>query len=143
MGCPGTRLGDAETTSRCRWRPVASRHGALRRSRDSRVDRVRRWTAALVLGFDPASTTFLPEPNAFVRWVAADSEKEVLEAVDAALASVGWEQEVIWRCRGLCCVGLLTVTHRSQARCSSWPACRRRRRAPREGGAPGPPTAAR
>ncbi|GAX53986.1 Imm21 family immunity protein [Streptomyces olivochromogenes] len=51
---------------------------------------------ALVLGFDPASTAFLPNPGAFVRWIAADSEEELLDSVEGALASVVWEETVTW-----------------------------------------------
>ncbi|WP_405598219.1 MULTISPECIES: Imm21 family immunity protein [unclassified Streptomyces] len=51
---------------------------------------------ALVLGFDPASTAFLPSAGAFVRWIAADSEDELLGSVDAALASAVWEETVMW-----------------------------------------------
>ncbi|MGW1507208.1 Imm21 family immunity protein [Streptomyces mirabilis] len=51
---------------------------------------------ALVLGFDPASTAFLPNAGAFVRWIAADSEEELLDSVDTAFASVVWEETVTW-----------------------------------------------
>ncbi|MFE2518107.1 Imm21 family immunity protein [Streptomyces mirabilis] len=51
---------------------------------------------ALVLGFDPASTAFLPNPGAFVRRIAADSEEELLDSVEGALASVVWEETVTW-----------------------------------------------
>lgn len=51
---------------------------------------------ALVLGFDPASTAFLSSAGAFVRWIAADSEEELLDSVDAALASAVWEETVTW-----------------------------------------------
>jgi hypothetical protein len=51
---------------------------------------------ALVLGFDPASTAFLPKPGAFVRWIAADSEEELLDSVEGALASVVREETVTW-----------------------------------------------
>jgi hypothetical protein len=51
---------------------------------------------ALVLGFDPASTAFLPDRGAFVRWIAAESEAELLDSVETALASVVWEETVVW-----------------------------------------------
>ncbi|MFD4613102.1 immunity 21 family protein [Streptomyces sp. NPDC058451] len=51
---------------------------------------------ALVLGDDPASTSFLPERGLFVRWCAAESEEELLGSVDAALADAAWEPEQLW-----------------------------------------------
>ena len=57
-------------------------------------------TRALVLGDDPASTTYLPEHGAFVRWCAADSEDELLAEVPAALATAVWEDEVKWSVPG-------------------------------------------
>jgi len=57
-------------------------------------------TRALVLGDDPASTTYLPEHGAFVRWCAADSEDELLAVVPAALARAAWEPEVEWTVPG-------------------------------------------
>ncbi|WP_406836342.1 immunity 21 family protein [Streptomyces sp. AHU1] len=57
-------------------------------------------TRALVLGDDPASTTYLPEHGAFVRWCAADSEDELLAVVPAALAQAAWEPEVEWTVPG-------------------------------------------
>ncbi|MEV7282411.1 IS5 family transposase [Streptomyces sp. NPDC093111] len=51
---------------------------------------------ALVLGDDPASTSFLPERGLFVRWCAAESEEELLGSVDAALANAAWEPEQLW-----------------------------------------------
>ncbi|MEV6197055.1 immunity 21 family protein [Streptomyces sp. NPDC051920] len=57
-------------------------------------------TRALVLGDDPASTAYLPEHDAFVRWCAADSEAELLALVPAALSQARWEQEVEWRVPG-------------------------------------------
>jgi hypothetical protein len=53
-------------------------------------------TRALVLGDEPASTTYLPEHDTFVRWCAADSEGELLARVPAALDSAVWEPEVAW-----------------------------------------------
>ncbi|MER5399057.1 immunity 21 family protein [Streptomyces sp. NPDC002599] len=57
-------------------------------------------TRALVLGDDPASTTYLPEHGAFVRWCAADSEDELLAVVPAALSQARWEREVVWTVPG-------------------------------------------
>ncbi|MET7511892.1 immunity 21 family protein [Streptomyces sp. NPDC005480] len=51
---------------------------------------------ALVLGDEPASTSFLPERGVFVRWCAAESEEELLDSVDAALADAVWEPEQRW-----------------------------------------------
>ncbi|MGW7267973.1 immunity 21 family protein [Streptomyces sp. NPDC054842] len=53
-------------------------------------------TRALVLGDEPASTTFLPRHGTFVRWCAADSEAELLAGVPAALDAAVWEPEVRW-----------------------------------------------
>ncbi|MFD7710505.1 immunity 21 family protein [Streptomyces sp. NPDC059785] len=53
-------------------------------------------TRALVLGDEPASTTYLPEHGTFVRWCAADSEGELLAGVPAALESAAWGAEVRW-----------------------------------------------
>ncbi len=55
-------------------------------------------SAALVLG--DASTSYLPEHGVFVRWCAADSEKELLAGVPAALATAVWEREVRWTVPG-------------------------------------------
>ncbi|MGW0820585.1 immunity 21 family protein [Streptomyces sp. NPDC002845] len=57
-------------------------------------------TRALVLGDDPAATTFLPEHDTFVRWYAADSETELLAGVPAALDAAVWEPESEWRVPG-------------------------------------------
>ncbi|MHC3472235.1 immunity 21 family protein [Streptomyces sp. 7R007] len=56
--------------------------------------------AALVLGDEPASTSYLPEHTAFVRWCAANSEDELLAEVPAALAAADWEGEVNWHVPG-------------------------------------------
>ncbi|MFF3845797.1 Imm21 family immunity protein [Streptomyces sp. NPDC002328] len=53
-------------------------------------------SSALVLGSEPASTTFLPDRDTFVRWIAADSEGRLLDSVDAALASAVWEETTVW-----------------------------------------------
>lgn len=56
--------------------------------------------AALVLGDEPASTSYLPGHGTFVRWYAADSEGELLAEVPAALATAAWENEVNWSVPG-------------------------------------------
>ncbi|MCX5178470.1 immunity 21 family protein [Streptomyces virginiae] len=55
---------------------------------------------ALVLGDEPSSTTFLPEHGVFVRWVAAESEAELLGGVEAALEDVAWEDGQVWEVPG-------------------------------------------
>ncbi|WP_406738219.1 immunity 21 family protein [Streptomyces sp. NBC_00853] len=50
----------------------------------------------LVLGDEPSSTAFLPEYGAFVRWVAAESEAELLGSVGAALEDAAWEDGQVW-----------------------------------------------
>lgn len=49
-------------------------------------------TPALVLGDDPAPTTYLPEHSLFVRRLAADSEGAVLAALGQALDMAEWEE---------------------------------------------------
>ncbi|MFF2548473.1 Imm21 family immunity protein [Kitasatospora sp. NPDC058063] len=41
--------------------------------------------SALVLGDEPATTRYLPEQRAFMRWLAADSAAELLAAAETAL----------------------------------------------------------
>ncbi|MFE9432788.1 immunity 21 family protein [Streptomyces sp. NPDC006640] len=55
---------------------------------------------ALVLGDEPASTSYLPEHGVFVRWSAAESEDELLAVVPAALATAAWDPEVQWNVPG-------------------------------------------
>ncbi|MET7385793.1 immunity 21 family protein [Streptomyces sp. NPDC005529] len=55
---------------------------------------------ALVLGDEPASTSYLPEHGTFVRWSAAESEDELLAVVPAALATAVWDPEVQWHVPG-------------------------------------------
>lgn len=55
---------------------------------------------ALVLGDEPASTAFLPDRGAFVRWGAADSEHELLGSIDAALGTAVWEETLVWNVPG-------------------------------------------
>ncbi|MEU2455943.1 Imm21 family immunity protein [Streptomyces sp. NPDC012765] len=50
----------------------------------------------LVLGDEPSSTAFLPEYGVFVRWVAADSEAELMGSVGAALEAAAWEDRQLW-----------------------------------------------
>ncbi|WP_225628813.1 Imm21 family immunity protein [Streptomyces werraensis] len=53
---------------------------------------------ALVLADEPAKTCFLPEKLLFVRWLAADSETELLAAAEAVLADpeTAWEGGGLW-----------------------------------------------
>ncbi|MDG9715712.1 immunity 21 family protein [Streptomyces sp. DH24] len=55
---------------------------------------------ALVFGDEPASTAFLPDHGAFVRWSAADSEAELLGSVPEALRVADWSPEVRWNVPG-------------------------------------------
>ncbi|MEY9904864.1 hypothetical protein ABIA35_001080 [Catenulispora sp. MAP12-49] len=49
---------------------------------------------ALVLGDEPAPTTYLAEERMFLRWVAADSEAELIEAGQRALQNgVQWDED--------------------------------------------------
>ncbi|MFE1799654.1 immunity 21 family protein [Streptomyces sp. NPDC059517] len=57
-------------------------------------------TTALVLGDEPAATTYLPEHGTFVRWSAGDSERELLAGVPDALATAEWGREVHWQVPG-------------------------------------------
>ncbi|MEU5520054.1 immunity 21 family protein [Streptomyces sp. NPDC093250] len=56
--------------------------------------------AALVLGDEPAATAFLPDHSTLVRWVAGDSEAELLASVPAALHTARWQTEVRWKVPG-------------------------------------------
>ncbi|MEU6914612.1 immunity 21 family protein [Streptomyces olindensis] len=51
---------------------------------------------ALVLGEEPASTAYLPDHGAFVRWCAGNSEDELLASVPAAIRTAEWGTEVSW-----------------------------------------------
>ncbi|MFD7770595.1 immunity 21 family protein [Streptomyces sp. NPDC059787] len=55
---------------------------------------------ALVLGDEPAATAFLPEHGTLVRWIAGDSEEELLASVPAALHTARWQPEVHWKVPG-------------------------------------------
>ncbi|WP_149263469.1 Imm21 family immunity protein [Actinomadura sp. K4S16] len=50
----------------------------------------------LVLGDEPATTTYLPDERLFVRWAAADSESELVDAARQAVHDVEWEEELGW-----------------------------------------------
>ncbi|MFI5978252.1 immunity 21 family protein [Streptomyces sp. NPDC051452] len=56
--------------------------------------------AALVLGDEPAATSYLPAHDTFVRWSAADCEDELLAAVPQALQEAEWQQEFHWTVPG-------------------------------------------
>ena len=53
-------------------------------------------TPALVLGDDPAATTFVPEHSLFLRRLAADSEEAALGALGRAMEVAGWEEATHW-----------------------------------------------
>ncbi len=57
---------------------------------------------ALVLGDEPATTCYLPDHRLFVRWIAADSEPELLAATAAHLVSplTEWEECGVWETSG-------------------------------------------
>ncbi|WP_026401024.1 Imm21 family immunity protein [Actinomadura rifamycini] len=56
---------------------------------------------ALVLGDEPATTTYLPDERAFLRWSAADSEAALVAAAETALrSSVRWDEELTWDAGG-------------------------------------------
>lgn len=49
---------------------------------------------ALVLGDEPATTTYLADERLFVRWVAANSEAELIEAAQRALRDgIQWDED--------------------------------------------------
>ncbi|MER5312789.1 Imm21 family immunity protein [Streptomyces sp. NPDC002773] len=56
----------------------------------------------LVLADEPATTRFLPERLAFVRWLGADSEEELVAAAEALLDApdTSWEECGIWETDG-------------------------------------------
>ncbi|MEF3405083.1 Imm21 family immunity protein [Agromyces sp. CCNWLW203] len=53
-------------------------------------------TPALVLGDDPAPTTFLPRHSLFVRKLAADSGEAVVGALERAMETASWERATAW-----------------------------------------------
>ncbi|QFG24389.1 Imm21 family immunity protein [Actinomadura sp. WMMB 499] len=51
----------------------------------------------LVLGDEPAMTTWLPDERCFLRWSAADSEAGLVDAARRALRSdVEWDERLTW-----------------------------------------------
>ncbi|MEV6474904.1 immunity 21 family protein [Streptomyces sp. NPDC051657] len=56
----------------------------------------------LVLADEPAMTCYLPEHHAFVRWLGADSEADLIAAAQAVLTdpSVDWEECGLWETDG-------------------------------------------
>jgi hypothetical protein len=55
----------------------------------------------LVLGDQPALTTYLPSAWLFLRWVAADHEDElVTAALEALRHGVEWDEKVVWTVDG-------------------------------------------
>ncbi|MFJ9417241.1 Imm21 family immunity protein [Streptomyces sp. NPDC101227] len=57
---------------------------------------------ALVLGDEPATTCYLPERHAFIRWLAADSDAELLAAAEMVLndPTTAWELCGYWETDG-------------------------------------------
>jgi hypothetical protein len=57
---------------------------------------------ALVLADEPARTYYLPEHRAFLRWLAADSEADLVAAAEVVLADPGseWEECGVWATDG-------------------------------------------
>ncbi|WP_329266743.1 Imm21 family immunity protein [Streptomyces sp. NBC_01451] len=53
-------------------------------------------TQALVLGDDPAATTFLPEHSLLVRQIAGDPDVDYSPAVAELLPQVVWDSRVEW-----------------------------------------------
>ncbi|MEU9367149.1 Imm21 family immunity protein [Streptomyces avermitilis] len=58
--------------------------------------------SGLVLADEPATTCYLSEQNVFVRWLAADSDAELLEAARAILddPATDWEDCGVWETDG-------------------------------------------
>jgi hypothetical protein len=58
--------------------------------------------SGLVLADEPATTCCLSEQNVFVRWLAADSDAELLEAAGAVLEdpATDWEDCGVWETDG-------------------------------------------
>lgn len=58
--------------------------------------------SALVLGDEGATTCYLPEQRAFMRWLAADSDTELLTVTEAALDDpvTSWEECGTWETDG-------------------------------------------
>ncbi|WP_327738770.1 immunity 21 family protein [Streptomyces nojiriensis] len=58
--------------------------------------------SGLVLADEPAKTCYLSEQNVFLRWLAADSDTELLEAAQAVLddPATDWEDCGVWETDG-------------------------------------------
>jgi hypothetical protein len=58
--------------------------------------------SGLVLGDEPAKTCYVPGPNAFLRWLAADSEAELMDAATGVMndSATEWEDCGIWETDG-------------------------------------------
>ncbi|MFF4234145.1 Imm21 family immunity protein [Streptomyces sp. NPDC001820] len=58
--------------------------------------------SGLVLADEPATTCYLSEQNVFLRWLAADSDAELLEAAKAVLddPAIDWEDCGVWETDG-------------------------------------------
>jgi hypothetical protein len=56
----------------------------------------------LVLADEPASTCYLPEHQAFVRWLGANCETDLIAAAEAVLAdpTTAWEECGVWETDG-------------------------------------------
>lgn len=52
--------------------------------------------AGLVLGDEPGSTTFHPGLDILVRWIAADSEPDIIALAARGLSQGGWDAELSW-----------------------------------------------
>ncbi|MFB6862840.1 Imm21 family immunity protein [Streptomyces virginiae] len=61
-----------------------------------------RTASVLVLGDEPATTCYLPEQRIFLRWLAADSDAELLAAAAAVLSdpATPWEECGVWETDG-------------------------------------------
>ncbi|MEU6181260.1 Imm21 family immunity protein [Streptomyces coeruleorubidus] len=58
--------------------------------------------SGLVLADEPATTCYLPEQNVFLRWLAADSDAELLDAAKAVMEdpATDWEDCGVWETDG-------------------------------------------
>ncbi|MEV0001019.1 Imm21 family immunity protein [Micromonospora sp. NPDC050980] len=55
---------------------------------------------ALVLGDEPASTTYLSAKRLFVRWIHGASEEQVIRLIPKAMETAAWEEVGTWTTRG-------------------------------------------
>jgi HAD superfamily hydrolase (TIGR01549 family) len=55
---------------------------------------------ALVLGDEPASTTYLPDQRLFVRWIYANSEADLIRLIPNAVETADWEDAGTWTTSG-------------------------------------------